>query len=113
MSRKFDLFPIRPLTAARFGSWLACYEPGAVLEYHRGYLIFDRSPVSKLSENERRLVAKLADAALQAAAEGRVHLVQRRNGDFDFSYLAIKRSQPSAAAPAAALIHPHALPAAA
>ena len=80
MSLKFDLFPIRPLTAGRFWSWLARSEPGAALEYHRGLLILDRSPASELSEDERRVVARLADAALQAAEEGRVHLVQRRNG---------------------------------
>jgi hypothetical protein len=93
MSLKFEPFPIRPLTAARFWSWLARSEPGAVVEYHRGLLIFDRSPASKLGEDERRLVSRLADAALQAAAEGRVHLVQGRNGDFDFSYLAIKAAR--------------------
>jgi hypothetical protein len=90
MSLKFDLFPIRPLTAGRFWSWLARSAPGAVLEYHRGLLILDRSPASDLSEDERRTVATLADAAFQAAEEGRVHLAQRRNGAFDFSYLAIK-----------------------
>jgi rhodanese-related sulfurtransferase len=90
MSLKFDLFPIRPLTAARFWSWLARTVPGAALEYHRGLLVLDRSPASELKDEERRTVAKLADAALQAAEEGRVHLVQRRNGDFDFSYFAIK-----------------------
>ena len=90
MSLKVDLFPIRPLTVGRFWSWLARAEPGAVLEYHRGLLIFDRSPASELAEDERRVVARLADAAFQAAEEGRVHLVQRRNGDFDFSYLAVK-----------------------
>jgi hypothetical protein len=93
MSLKFDLFPIRPLTAGRFWSWLARSEPGAALEYHRGLLILDRPPASELSEDERRVVARLADAALQAAEEGRVHLVQRRNGSFDFSYLAIKASR--------------------
>jgi hypothetical protein len=90
MSLKFDLFPIRPLTAARFWSWLARAAPGAALEYHRGLLILDRSPASELSEDERRVVARLADAAFQAAEEGRVHLVQRRNDEFDFSYLAVK-----------------------
>jgi hypothetical protein len=90
MSLKFDLFPIRPLTAGRFWSWLARAEPGAALEYHRGLLVVDRSSGSELSNEERRTVARLADAALQAAEEGRVHLVQRRNGDFDFSYVAIK-----------------------
>ena len=90
MSLKFDQFPIRPLTAGRFWSWLARAEPGAVLEYHRGLLIFDRSPASELAEDERRTVAKIADAALGAAADGLVHLLQHRNGPFDFSYLAIK-----------------------
>jgi hypothetical protein len=36
------------------------------------------------------VVARLADAAFQAAEEGRVHLVQRRNDEFDFSYIAIR-----------------------
>ena len=90
MSLKFDRFPIRPLTAGRFWSWLARCEPGAVLEYHRGLLILDRSPASDLSEDERRVVAKIANAALGAAEDRLVHLVQRRNGPFDFSYLAIK-----------------------
>ena len=95
MSLKFDLFPIRPLNAARFWSWLARSEPGAVLEYHRGLLIVDRSSVSELGEEECHLVAKLADAALQAAVEGRVHLLQRRNGAFDFSYVAVKAAAES------------------
>ena len=112
MSLKFDLFPIRPLTVGRFWSWLARAEPGAALEYHRGLLVRDRSPASELSEDERRTVATLADTAFQAAEQGRVHLVQRRNGPFDFSYVAIKaapacgkrvpRSLPPAALPAAA-----------
>jgi hypothetical protein len=90
MSLKFDRFPIRPLTVGRFWSWLARSEPGAALEYHRGLLILDRSPASELSEDERRTVAKIADAALGAAEDSLVHLVQRRNGPFDFSYVAIK-----------------------
>jgi hypothetical protein len=106
MSLKFDLFPIRPLTAGRFWSWLARAEPCAALEYHRGLLILDRSPASDLSEDERRVVARLANAAVQAAEEGRVHLVQRRNGAFDFSYLAVK------AAPAGRRRSGHLLPAA-
>ena len=90
MSLKFDQFPIRPLTVGRFRSWLARSEPGAALEYHRGLLILDRSPGSELGEDERRTVAKIADAASGAADDGLVHLVQCRNGPFDFSYLAVK-----------------------
>jgi hypothetical protein len=90
MSLKFDRFPIRPLTVGRFRSWLARAEPGAALEYHRGLLILDRSPGSELSEDERRTVAKIADAVSSAAEDRLVHLVQRRNAPFDFSYVAIK-----------------------
>ena len=104
MSLKFDLFPIRPLTVGRFWSWLARSAPGAALEYHRGLLILDRSPASELSEDERTTVAKIADAALVAAADGLVHLVQHRNGPFDFSYVAIK------AAPARGKRAAHTLP---
>ena len=34
----------------------------------------------------------MANLALEAADRGQVHLVQLRNGPFDFSYLAIKAS---------------------
>jgi hypothetical protein len=95
MSLKFDRFPIRPLTAGRFWSWLARAEPGAALEYHRGFLVRDRSPASELSEDERRTVAKIADAALAAAEDRLVHLVQCRHGPFDFRYLAIKAAPAS------------------
>jgi hypothetical protein len=50
------------------------------------------------------VVATLADAAFQAAEQGRVHLAQRRNGPFDFSYLAIR------AGPARAKRLPRSLP---
>ena len=103
MSLKFDQFPIRPLTVGRFWSWLARSEPGAGLEYHRGLLILDRSPGSELGKDERRTVAKIADAALAAAADGLLHLVQCRHGPFDFSYVAIK------AAPARGKRVPHPL----
>ena len=113
MSLKFDQFPIRPLTAGRFWSWLARAEPGAVLEYHRGLLFLDRSPASELSEDERRTVAKIADAAVGAAENRLVHLVQRRNGPFDFSYVAIKAGQSPKACKAVPVAGALKLPAAA
>jgi hypothetical protein len=73
-----------------FLAWLQRADPGASLEYYRGFLIRDRSPESHLPEESRRALAKVANAALDAAERGRVHLVQRRNRAFDYSYLAIK-----------------------
>ena len=79
-----------PISVAEFRGWLARAESCSWFEYHRGLLIWDRSPASELSEGDRRALAKIANAVFQAAEEGKVHLVQRRNGPFDFSYLAVK-----------------------
>jgi hypothetical protein len=82
-----------PIGLASFNRWLLRALPGQQLEYHLGHLIWDRSPASALAEGERRALARVADAAWQAADDGLVDVVQRRNGPFDFSYLAIKASR--------------------
>ena len=79
-----------PIALASFNRWLLRALPGQQLEYHRGHLIWDRSPASALAEGERRALARVADAAWHAADDGLVHLMQRRNGELDFSYLAVK-----------------------
>jgi hypothetical protein len=101
------------ISVAEFRGWLARAESCSWFAYHRGLLIWDRSPASGLTETDRRALAKIANAVFQAAEQGEVHLAQRRNGPFDFSYLAIKRGQPSRTAEAAPFIHQHALRAAA
>ena len=78
------------ISVAEFRGWLARAESCSWFEYHRGLLIWDRSPASALSDDHRRALAKIANAVFQAAEQGQVHLVQRRRGPFDFSYLAIK-----------------------
>jgi hypothetical protein len=82
-----------PISPAELNRWLLRAQPGQQLEYHGGHLVWDRSPASSLAEHDRRALARIADAAFQAAEQGQVHLVQRRNGPFDFSYLAIKPSR--------------------
>jgi hypothetical protein len=78
------------ISVAEFRGWLARAASCSWFEYHRGLLIWDRSPASGLTETDRRALAKIADAVLGAAEDGLVHLVQGRNGPFDFSYVAIK-----------------------
>ena len=91
-----DQTPPRVLSSvAEFRGWLARTGSCQWFEYHRGLLIWDRSPESKLSDADRRRLAKIADAVFQAADQGQVHLVQRRHGPFDFSYLAIKSVRPA------------------
>jgi hypothetical protein len=78
------------ISVAEFRGWLARAASCSWFEYHRGLLIWDRSPASALSDEHRRTLAKIANTVFQAAEQGQVHLVQRRNGPFDFSYVAIK-----------------------
>ena len=80
-----------PIPLAAFNRWLLRAAPGDQLEYHRGFLICDRAPTSGLDGDERRALTRVTDAALRASTDGLVHLAQRRNGPFDFSYVAIKR----------------------
>jgi hypothetical protein len=94
-------------SAAEFRGWLARTGGCPCFEYHRGLLIWDRSPGSELSDDDRRALAKIANAVFQAAEQGQVHLVQLRRGPFDFSYLAMRavRSRNRRAFPALAIDH--------
>jgi hypothetical protein len=92
------------ISVAEFRGWVARAASCSWFEYHRGMLLWDRSPASALSDDHRRALAKIANAVFQAAERGEVHLVQRRNGPFDFSYVAIK------AAPARGKRAPRLLP---
>ena len=80
------------LTEPEFCGWLGAATPGDTLAYHRGALALDIQPYgSRLAPADRRELARLARRAFWAAERGWVHLVQRRHGPDDFSYLAIAR----------------------
>jgi hypothetical protein len=86
-------------------AWIAQAEAGARLEYHRGFLGIDVTPViSTLREPERRQLADLGRAALGAFEKGLVHLVQERAGPNRFAYIAVARPRPRAAASLSALL---------
>ena len=79
------------LTGDTFCAWLGNAMPGDCLEYHRGFLACDRDPDQRtLTPADRRRVDALADQVREMAAIGLVALIQRRLGEADFSYLAIK-----------------------
>ena len=97
--------PARP-SPADFQLWLRRARPGEGLAYHRGLLGHDRAPTGELTASERRAVAGIAAMALAAAKGGSVHLIQRRHGPFDFSYVAIKAAGAGAKAGAPSLAPP-------
>src|SRR3954468_13981371 len=84
-----------PLTEVDFCAWIGQAAPRDLIEYHRGFLIVDIDRrLSALSGAERCRLSNVASRARQCADDGLVHLVQRRLGESQFSYLAIARPRP-------------------
>lgn len=71
------------------------FAPGRAswLEYHRGLLAIDRiKGTSALKDAERRKLTVVADHALALADGGKLHLLQERHGNGDYSYWAVART---------------------
>jgi hypothetical protein len=91
-----------PVSDIAFCAWLAVAVPGERLVYHRGFLAVDAAGlVSSLSPERQRSLRDVAAAALRAAEQGLVHLVQVRLGPHRFAYVALAR--PKSRRPGAAL----------
>jgi hypothetical protein len=74
--------------------------PGAVLEYHRGYLALDRTGFGHLGDSPARAALSLLGSRAHDLAErGLVHLVQHRHGPEDYSYYAVVRARSKGALP--------------
>jgi hypothetical protein len=80
-------------------AWLSQAAPGETIEYHRGFLGIDRTPLGQpMSPEDRGHLVRVAERAMRLAEQGLVHLVQRRLGADTFSYLAVARARPAGAA---------------
>ena len=76
------------LTEMELCGWLGQAAPGDILEYHRGFLAADIDARSGcLPERDQTELVRLGRRAMRAAEIGRAHLVQRRHGPNDYSYL--------------------------
>jgi hypothetical protein len=84
-----------PLNEATLCTWLSAAAAGDAITYHRGALARDICPQLNLMEQDERVrVARLSSRALKLSEAGLLHLVQRRHGFEDFSYIAIARPKP-------------------
>jgi hypothetical protein len=94
-----QLPPLRlRLTEIEFCGWLGQAGPGDRIEYYRGFLAPDSMPAAqRLPERDCRELLKLARRALWAAEQNLLHLVQRRHGPDDYSYIAVARVRPKMA----------------
>ena len=83
------------LNEVSFCAWVAQAEPGETLVYHRGFLAVDTfGAASPLSPERRSALRRTANAALRAAEQDLVHLVQARIGPDQFAYIAVARRKP-------------------
>lgn len=81
-------------------AWIAQAEPGAVIEYHRGFLALDRTSFGGFGDTPARAaLGLLGNRAHDLAEHGLVHLVQHRHGPEDYSYFAIARPRRKGAPP--------------
>lgn len=79
--------------------WLGQAEPGDVLQYHRGFLPIDRDPQqSRFGKQDRDELVRKCGRAYWAAERGLAHLLQRRHGECDYSYLIVARPRTKAIA---------------
>jgi hypothetical protein len=85
----------RLITEEGLCGWLGTAVPGDRLLYYRGFLALDCAPAAgRLPEGERTELLRVARRALFAAEKGLVHLLQRRHGPDDYSYLIEARPRP-------------------
>lgn len=83
------------LDEAALMAWLGTAASGDRIEYWRGFLAVDASATaSKLEADDRRLLGRVAARAFRLAEQGKAHLVQRRHGEADYSYLLVVRPRP-------------------
>lgn len=84
-------------TESKFRAWLRQATWHDTFQYHRGFLAVDASVRGSLGAQARDELGRIARLAWSAAENGRVHLLQRRHGPNDTSYLAVARGKPAAA----------------
>ena len=83
---------VSPLNEAAFCAWFGAAAAGDRIEYWRGHLAVDvNATESLLAHDDRRQLGRVAGRAYRLAEDGKAHLVQRRHGDGDYSYLLVVR----------------------
>jgi len=83
--------PAVPLTEGDLCDWIANALRGEAIEYHRGFLLMDRSERgSRLPKHDRIRLHAVARRAWIACELGLVHLFSVRLGENHYQYLAVR-----------------------
>ena len=78
-------------------AWVGAAAPGDSVVYHRGFLAIDGGPETDASATQRTRLLRLASRAMRLCQQGFVHLVQRREAERDFTYIAVACPRPLSA----------------
>lgn len=77
-----------------FVDWVVSAKPGAKFEYYSGFLAEDRDAVKgRYTEAERKQMSEVANRAFAYSGHGLIHLIQKRHGVADYSYIAVRSSE--------------------
>ena len=88
--------PSLVMDEAAFAAWLKAAHPGSRITFHRGHLSVDREQRPDAADaRARAALDRLADRAMRASGQDLVHLVQKRHGDADYSYIAVRAGKPA------------------
>ena len=77
------------LSIKKFEEWLDKSKKGDKISYYRGYIMEPRLQKFSPTNDERR-VGSLKKRVFHAYNNDIVTLVQKRHGDFDYEYIAVK-----------------------
>lgn len=96
-----------PFDENTFVDWLIDAEPGDRAVYYRGHLGFDRMPSANVLDRPTRAnLHAVATRVMVAAGQGLVIPVQKRIGDEDYLYLAVK-TRPGRMGQSRSAVPPH------
>ena len=79
------------LTEEAFCAWVGSAAPGDSIAYHRGFLAIDSALETCGGSPHDTGLLRVARRAVHLSQQGLVHLVQRREADQDFTYIAVAR----------------------
>ncbi|MGE3718077.1 MAG: hypothetical protein AB7G07_06745 [Bauldia sp.] len=99
LTKPKPLLPNVAMDAKGFLRWLSEATPGQSVVYFRGFLALDTASFSgRVTEEVRNQLVALASEVMAASNGRQVHLLQRRHGYGDYSYIAVARSRHTARA---------------
>ena len=83
--------PRNMISLKTYADWIIKAPKTARITYYRGYLCDPKLQARVYGSTDMTRVNKLRTAVQKSEEEGFVTLVQKKHGDFDYEYMAVRR----------------------